>query len=124
GAFYDRQVRNDLEILFQVIDEPDIQEAVASYFQDNLYGRDMPCGVMHGDFSVTNIFAENDQVSGLIDWEFSTSNGIPLLDALYYLTSVHRLYDKGIMLPEVLSLLASDKWPVSEEQDFLFRQYT
>lgn len=122
--FYKKEVADRLEILFQVLEDRGVQQAIASYFHDNLYGIIFSCGIRHGDYGVYNILVQNNEVSGLIDWEKASSKGILLFDVFDYLNSIHRLFNPGISIARTLSILASGEWPIPKEQEFLSQQFS
>lgn len=121
--FYQQEVYRNLEILFQVIEERDLQKALINYFHDNLYGLKVSCGIRHGDFGIFNILIQDGKVSGLIDWGLGSKESSPVLDAITYLENVQRLFNPGQTLLQTIPLLASGRLPIPEERDFLFRQY-
>lgn len=122
-TFYHSQVSQQLEVLFQVIEDYGTREALTHYFHNNLYGVEVPCGIRHGDFTRSNIFVHNNRVITLIDWEMSSTDGIPLFDAFHYLVSVHQLFYPEELLPQGVSLLDMDRYVITEEKDFLIQQY-
>jgi len=84
-----------------------------------LAGRDWPVGLQHGDFGVHNLFTDNARISGLIDWEYATAQGLPALDAVNYLESMQRLASPSSSLKENVARLAKWDWPCAEELDML-----
>lgn len=41
-----------------------------------------PIGLTHCDFTMSNIFLKNNQLSGIIDWDESVASGLPVVDLL------------------------------------------
>jgi ubiquinone/menaquinone biosynthesis C-methylase UbiE/aminoglycoside phosphotransferase (APT) family kinase protein len=123
GAIYESRVSEPLELLFRVIKERATRELLTSYFEDHFYGMNIRVGLSHGDFGLNNIFVDQNDVTGLIDWEWGSFAGIPLLDAFKFLISVHQCFWPGYGLPESLLQLASGEWSVAEEREFLLRVY-
>ena len=81
-----------------------------------------PIGVSHGDFSMHNVFFSGQRVSGIIDWDDATFDGLPILDALAYAQSMNRRSFPGRPKPRVgesLSRLAAWDWPSREEVSML-----
>jgi hypothetical protein len=120
---YQEEVGRHLQAIFQVIPDHQMQEAVRRFFFAELYGSTVMLGLTHNDLSVSNIFVHENRVSGLIDWGASSAKGIPLMDVFNYLDSAHRACHQEVSLAQSISLLASGRWPVREERDFLHRQY-
>jgi aminoglycoside phosphotransferase (APT) family kinase protein len=79
-------------------------------------------GLVHGDFSVGNVFVRDGRLSGLIDWENTQWQAPPLLDAMNYMDSVERRCGGG-PLDRTVPLLASGAWPVPQEADLLRRAF-
>lgn len=70
-------------------------------------GRELPVVWKHGDFKIENmIFGEaRMELRGVIDWEHSVRDGLPLLDILYLLTYNRALSGGGDLLPGLRSLV-------------------
>lgn len=108
--------------LSRVLGALDDRDAARSFEADltNLVrGLPVRLGLMHGDFSVSNLFVADGRISGLIDWEDVNPHGVPVLDALNYLDSTHRHCAQGLDLADTLPLLARMEWPVAQEQRWL-----
>lgn len=60
------------------------------YVEHQLSGKILPFVVNHGDYSVDNLMIKNDVIVGVIDWEFSLLEGLPLVDLLFYIISVRK----------------------------------
>lgn len=123
GDFYSRYIGTRLERLFGVVKDTMVRKQLEGAFHDRLYGLDVRVGVTHGDFSVNNILVEGSNFTGLIDWEAGSIEGIPVLDAINYLGSVHRLFNQGFGVPRLVPLMASGNWPVADEWAFLMERY-
>jgi aminoglycoside phosphotransferase (APT) family kinase protein len=119
---YREHVSERLDVVTGVISDAHVRDDLAAYFHDRLYGLCLPFGVLHGDFSVTNIYTFNGVISGLIDWETGSTDAPYILDAINYLDSVYRLFHKGVV-SESIPALASARWESAAEHDFLHRQY-
>jgi hypothetical protein len=122
GVLYGHIVEAPLQILSRVVDEETLH-AIQRFLHDHLHGVPVRTGLVHGDFSVHNLFVEGTQVTGVIDWEYAREDGLPLLDALNYLESVHRFLNQESHMAETVPLLASNQWPVPEESLFLRDMY-
>jgi aminoglycoside phosphotransferase (APT) family kinase protein len=123
GAHFLRLVEQPLQKVLESIDDQGLAKEVSAALFERL--RDIPVrfGLVHGDFSVYNIFALDGRVNGLIDWEDVNPSGLPILDALNYLESVHRAFNPELTLVDTIPLLASGDWPVEEERRFLAESY-
>lgn len=65
--------------------------------QNALTDADLPLVWMHGDFKIENIVIDERtyRLLGVIDWEHSESEGLPLLD-LWYLLLYNRQIERGV----------------------------
>ena len=65
--------------------------------QNALTGADLPLVWMHGDFKIENIVIDErtHRLLGVIDWEHSEPEGLPLLD-LWYLLLYNRQIERGV----------------------------
>lgn len=62
----------------------EILRRLNDYFRDMLLGGEMPFVWTHGDFALGNcLYARDGSLSGVIDWELSASEALPLLDVLH-----------------------------------------
>lgn len=48
----------------------------------------LPTTPAHGDFFGPNIFTDGTQVTGVIDWEWGTTDGNPVIDAAFYIVQL------------------------------------
>jgi aminoglycoside phosphotransferase len=78
-------------------------EGMAKGLREALLGRRLVVSWVHGDFSPGNIRATADglNVTGIVDWENSTRNGLPILDVME-LTLSTRVEREGSELGVVL----------------------
>ena len=120
---YQVEVGRYLQAVFQVTPDQKMQESLKSFFFGELYGNTITVGRLHNDLSVSNIYIHNGRIAGLIDWGASSASGVPLMDTFNYLDSVQRACHQEVSLAQSIGLLASGRWPVREERDFLDRQY-
>jgi len=63
---------------------------------------------MHGDFKLENsVLNKHGMVEGIIDWELSVINGLPLIDLLYLITYNHQV-DESKEFEDVYSYLLNN----------------
>ncbi|MBK7674443.1 MAG: methyltransferase domain-containing protein [Candidatus Accumulibacter sp.] len=123
GADFHRLVEQPLQKVLAFVDDRQLAKEVNAGLSERLRGIPVRYGLVHGDFSVQNIFADDGRVNGLIDWEDVDACGLPILDALNYLESAHRACNPHLSLLDTISLLAKGVWPVKEEEHFLENSY-
>ena len=82
---------------------------------DALVSQTWHVGLYHGDFTPSNIFVSEGEVTGVIDWECATERGVPVLDAICYLESMQRLFDPTSRVAGNLLRLSRWEWPSNEE---------
>lgn len=122
GANYESMVEEPLERLSQVLRNSDLETQLRRYFRNQLHGALLPFGLLHGDFSNSNIYL-SDEAIGVIDWEASALSDLPILDSITYLESSLRPTFPRYSLAEGLQALASRKLPGAEEERFLLDRY-
>jgi SAM-dependent methyltransferase/aminoglycoside phosphotransferase (APT) family kinase protein len=83
--------------------------------QETLASQRWRLGLYHGDFTPSNIFVAEGEVSGVIDWECATERGLPALDAICYIESMQRISDPGSRVAGNVLRLSRWEWPSSEE---------
>ena len=120
-ADYHRIVQSNIDRIYNANGDAQLKNTLENYFQKNLQGISVALGVQHGDFSVSNLFVNEGKINGLIDWETGDQFGVPLLDAINYVDSVHRLFNPAILINQSIPLLASGNWPVDDERNLLNR---
>ena len=89
--------------------------ALTNRVSDMLTSRPWRLGFTHGDLSVHNLFVDNGEISGVIDWEYSDDHGLPVLDLIAYLESRQRLEDTASTVSSNLIRLSRFDWPCEEE---------
>jgi hypothetical protein len=122
GAVYEHVVPSLLDRIAAALDRPLWLSPLAERLAAELSGAHSRLGLVHGDFSVSNVFVQDGRVSGLIDWENARWQAPPVLDALNYLDSVER-HCSGVTLVQTLPRLAAGHWPISTELDLLRRAF-
>ena len=66
-------------------------------------GKNLKSVLVHGDFWLGNVlFDDEGSISGVIDWEWSRENGLPLLDAMHLLARSGFCHNNA-SFPELLS---------------------
>lgn len=124
GDAFERLVRRPLHEMLDFVEDVALASKAKDVLTQRLLGVPVRFGLFHGDFSVGNIFAHAGRITGLIDWEDGDETGVPIVDALNYLDSVHRTFTDGATLQQTIPLLATGKWPIPEEQKFLAECFT
>ena len=119
GVLYERLVHPYLGRIFDIIKDERMRNNIKALLHDHLEGATSRLGIVHGDFSVTNIIVNDGKISGVIDWEDVAYSAPPILDAFNYLDSLERARNKNASLAQTIPLLAWDDWSVVEEQSFL-----
>lgn len=78
---YDELIAARLERLKEVISSAQVKQFEA-LFRRRLENAELPHGLVHGDYSLSNVLVSGGEVSGVLDWEESTTLGIPAIDAV------------------------------------------
>jgi thiamine kinase-like enzyme len=63
---------------------------ISQYVKNQLSGKNLLFVINHGDYSVDNLMIKDDVITGVIDWEFSLLEGLPLVDLFFYIISVRK----------------------------------
>ena len=66
----------------------DSVETVETVLREQVWGKWMPIVWTHGDYKIENVLIDRHTraIQGVIDWDLSQSEGLPLLDLLYLIT--------------------------------------
>ena len=89
-----------------------VLERLGAALQRDLGRAECPVVWMHGDFKIENVVVEERsfRLLGVIDWELSVPEGLPLLD-LWYLLLYNRMIERGVdFLTVVRDLLPPQRW--------------
>lgn len=119
GDLMERVVAPMLDLVLSNLTDTELRQRARQAVIDSLRGASSRIGMIHGDFSVSNIFVKNRKISGVIDWENGLVQAPPVLDALNYLDSVQRSSSRFMSLLDTIPMLAGGRWPVKEEFGFL-----
>ena len=119
GAFFDHHVIKPAKIIRTVTAYPAKLDSLVDNIESSLRGKNLHCGLTHGDFSVSNIQSRNNKISGLIDWGTSNNKGLAVLDIINYLDSVERAYSSERNIVNTLGFLLRGSWPHAGEEDHL-----
>jgi len=60
-----------------------LMKNIIQLMHDKFIGKDLPIVLCHGDFKFSNFLCNNDmqnQLVGIIDWEYGVAQGLPLFD--------------------------------------------
>lgn len=76
---------------------------ITNAIKERVVGRTIPVVFMHGDYKDENIIVDagDKRINGIIDWDLSAEEGLPLLD-LCYLLSYRNLSDGNAALSEAI----------------------
>jgi SAM-dependent methyltransferase len=123
GARYRKLVDERLERLFEHVPDVLDHDQVREFFRSRLHGASLPFGLLHGDFSCSNIQFSDDGETGAIDWEAAAFDDLPILDAIGFLESVHRHLNPGHGMIDSFSALASGEFQSKADERFLLTRY-
>jgi len=89
-----------------------------------LLGRRMVVALLHGDFFPGNILVTPDgrSVTGLVDWDLSAPDELPVLDAMQLLIGIHLVRARSELGPAVLALLDGGGFTAGEVDSLMFAQ--
>jgi hypothetical protein len=121
GPTYDRLISTPLRRVAAFAASAGHRETLETFFSSGLRGRQVSIGVSHGDLSISNVYLKGNDLSGLIDWDDSRMDGLPILDAISHLCS--RQFKRSANFAETFSKLATRQWPEPDELSFLDRCY-
>lgn len=91
---YEELITTRLTRLKEII-APDQVTRLEDMFRRYLEDARFPHGLVHGDYSASNVLLSDGEVRGVLDWEESQSRGIPAIDAVCLLISGGRLRTPG-----------------------------
>lgn len=105
GKDYETHVGKHLDEICKAIYPIEDRDRIKAYFEDVLYGTEYIQGIQKGDFSVSNTLMKDNEVSGLIDWDMSELDGIPMLDWINFYDSRSRLKFNKKLTTNVLEII-------------------
>jgi len=112
GAAFEREIGVPLEQVGACVEDPGLVAATRQAFEAALSGATVRFGLTHGDYNPENMFAADGRISGIVDWEHWSTNGMPLLDAINFVDGVLRLRDPELsIVHSVKRLVAMDDLP-------------
>lgn len=93
-------------------------EPIFAYLKKNIYHKGIPLILQHGDFKLENILIdpESAAINGIIDWELSEREGLPLLDLLHLLVSRRRVLEGKSLMDCFTNIFLSCKFDKVEEE--------
>ena len=119
---YARLVEARLQRLDPFVRDRERRGRLRNYFRERLYGLPLPFGLVHGDFSASNIYLAGE-AAGMVDWEAADFDDLPILDAIGYLESALRPMFPRRSLAESFHALAQWNLPEGLEERFLVARY-
>lgn len=120
---YNRLIQARIDRLYQYTSDAELKARLQNYFFRALNWDELPTGICHGDFSVSNILIDPKGNAGLIDWETADTNGLPILDAINFLDSYFRLINKGCRVNQSIPAIASSLFPDQKTKQFMADAY-
>ena len=77
-------------------------ELIEAALREQVWGKSMPTVWTHGDYKIENVLIDRRTraVQGVIDWDLSQPEGLPLLDLLY-LIAYNRVIREGRVIAEL-----------------------
>lgn len=117
-AMIDHHIRNPIGVLRPLTAYPEELDSLGEQLCDRFKNQPVRSGLIHGDFSVNNIMVRNGQLTGLIDWEASSSCSPLVLDMINFLDSIERFSAKNCDLVDTMFALIEDKWPQKTEKTY------
>lgn len=105
----------------------ELAAALSATLRSALAGHRASPGFMHGDFSRNNIFVLDRRFTGVIDLEYATTDGVPVLDAIAYVESIQRHVEgragRRSPIAQNLRRLSDWSWDDTSELALLERVY-
>jgi ubiquinone/menaquinone biosynthesis C-methylase UbiE/aminoglycoside phosphotransferase (APT) family kinase protein len=119
---YRREVLEPLEKVAQAVGTS-LVDRLASFFHERLRDLKVRPGIVHGDFSVSNIFVHECSIVGVVDWDDSSPIGIPALDAINLVDSAQRMANRHASSVDAVLRLSDLAALDDEEGKFLRLSY-
>ena len=116
---FDRLVATPLNKVVSALDDQELAREVLKVLGTRLHGIPLVLGLTHGTFGVDALQIHGTTLSGLTDWDNADSAGLPGLDAIGYVLSVHQALNPDLPTAQAIALLARGAWPVEAESQFL-----
>lgn len=88
------------------------------YLKKKLLGKNIPLVWQHGDFSFENLLIdpEHATINGIIDWDISEREGLPLIDLLHLIVSKRRIIEKREFMNCILDVIIKQKFDDMEKE--------
>ena len=89
---------------------------IRKQLHEGLLGHQVCVSWIHGDYSPENILVDpqRNQITGILDWELSTPNDLPLLDLMHLLISLRMNKTQSELGSVVCNLLKRQDWEPAE----------
>lgn len=123
GEMFRRKVDEPLERLASAVENAGLMKAARQGMCELLLGARVHCGLFHGDFNPENIFVSEGKIATVIDWEYWSPVGLPILDAINFVDGCLRVANPDMGIAESIFMLAELKSLSQCHWDFLQRQY-
>jgi len=86
-----------------------IFDLIEKHFKKTLWKKKLNLVLSHGDYSVDNIMIENGLITGVIDWEYSKSSGLPLVDLMFFICSVYKKKNKTNIIDAMQKIILDNE---------------
>lgn len=60
------------------------------YIKNSFSNKTLPLVLYHGDYSADNLMIQNENITGIIDWEYAIQNCLPLMDLIFLFCNVFK----------------------------------
>ena len=67
-----------------------IFDKIELYLKTLYLNKTVPFVFKHGDYSADNIMVANGKITGVIDWEYASGSGLPLMDLIFLICNIHK----------------------------------
>jgi aminoglycoside phosphotransferase (APT) family kinase protein/O-antigen/teichoic acid export membrane protein len=113
-----RIMRSAVAMLPRAVRYDEAIERLAAELRGAFVGRTLSLSTVHGDFFPGNILVTPDgaMVTGIIDWDHATADGLPVLDLLLLLLSTRMLVQHRDLGDVVWSSLDGADWTQHERE--------
>jgi aminoglycoside phosphotransferase (APT) family kinase protein/SAM-dependent methyltransferase len=91
-------------------------ERIDALLKATFIGRDVPLVRTHGDYKIENVMFDGTRTVGVIDWDLSRPDGLPMIDVLYLLVMLESARSGAPQVDVMREKLVVDRWTRDERQ--------